>query len=95
MNGTELRLMLFRATGKRVPRHVPDSELTSLDMEKEPGLCAQAYMRRKTQEWLSANWDYVKESLSCEGDCASVHNQCTDVQAHTCYTDNRDKVDPR
>ena len=95
MNGTEIRLMLLRATGKRVPRHIPDSELTMIDMRSETGMCDQVYKRRRTEEWVQKNWMYVQESLNCEGDCASVHNRCTDAQAHTCYSDNRDKVDPR
>ena len=95
MNGTELRLMLFRATGKRVPRHIPDSELTSLDMDAATGICAQSYKRQRMSDWLQANWTYVQESLNCEGDCASVHNRCTDLQAHLCYQENREKVDPR
>lgn len=94
MNETELRLVLLRATGNRFPRHVGVNRLSSMNVSCN-NICAQSYKRQKTQDWLKANWSYVKESLSCEGDCASPDNKCSDLQAHVCYTENKSKVDPK
>jgi len=94
MNETELRLMLLRATGNRFPRHAGVEQLSSMKMSCN-NMCAQAYKRRKTEDWLKANWPYVKESMSCEGNCASPENKCTDTQAHICYSENKNKVDPK
>lgn len=93
MNETETRLLLLQASGKRFSRQTPLSELQNADLDVATGVCAQAYKRKMLQSWLTRNWTYVQESLSCEGDCASEHNKCSDAQAHTCYSSNKDKVD--
>ena len=40
------------------------------------------------------NFDVLKETLSCNGDCASSQNTCPDAQAAACYLINQQAVDP-
>lgn len=88
MNDTETRAMLKITTGHFAPRtHTTDQVAEQMATGCTPST-QQLRMRQQTQAYLARNWEYIKEVIPCDGDCASAQNLCTDVQASACYHDN-------
>jgi hypothetical protein len=52
----------------------------------------QRQIREMTQSFVRSNWQTFAELLSCNGDCASMQNNCTDAQAFVCYRVNKSAI---
>ena len=91
MNRTEARLS-YKLAGLTLPhRHLSMEQL--LEMETALALSNQAACRNALNAFVQEHWRVLKETLTCNGDCASPENRCPDAQAAACYLSNRDAVD--
>jgi hypothetical protein len=54
--------------------------------------CDQRRIREMTQSFVKSNWQTFAELLNCNGDCASMQNNCTDAQAFVCYRVNKSAI---
>jgi hypothetical protein len=93
MNKTEQRKIYATAGLGKPPRTYSRDELVVLKTELRPS--NQCVIREKVQRFIRPNWDVLKETLNCNGDCASLLNECSDAQAATCYLVNQKAVDAR
>ena len=88
MNDTESRALLMLARSIRAPRTATTDEVVALMDSQEFPQTHQGYIRKRTQAYIQRNWEFVRELVPCDGDCASPSNPCSDVQATACYNDN-------
>lgn len=92
MNTTEKRMLYGTAGLPRPKRTLSDTELSEMMTTLSPS--NQQGIRAMVEKFVQAHFDVLKETLSCQGDCASVYNACPDAQAVACYLINKDSVDP-
>ena len=76
----------------RPKRTLTDNQLNEMETTLSPS--NQEVIREKVQVFVQAHFDVLKETLSCNGDCASSQNTCPDAQAAACYLINQQAVDP-
>jgi hypothetical protein len=91
MNKTELRQM-YRVAGLTVPKRTLNNEQLSV-LETALIESNQQVIRGKVQRFVQANWDVLKETLDCSGNCGESENRCPDAQAAACYLMNQAQVD--
>lgn len=92
MNRTEKRDLYLAVGLPRPKRTLTDEQLSELETTITPS--NQTSIRNAVQVFVQANFSVLKETLSCQGDCASVQNRCPDAQAAACYLINKEQVDP-
>ena len=80
LNETESR-QIFRTVGCYYNRHMQHVQS-----------CNQIVIRKNTESFVQHHWSILKDQLSCNGDCSSNENVCTDVQAATCYLMNENEI---
>lgn len=93
MNDTETRALLHMMHGARAPRHHTTEQVTAQMDAARHAPTHQDYVRKRTQAYLTKNWEFVKELVPCDGDCASPTNKCSDAQATACYNDNLTQIE--
>ena len=92
INETEAR-QLLSGVGIRLPRTVRDIDsMEKLFYSGESIASAQAYRRDRVQTYLQKNWEWLKDSLPCNGDCSSPANTCPDARANACFFAEKGKL---
>lgn len=82
MNDTESR-QVWRRVGVSLSRQT-----------SEPiNMSQQAVIRKHTQNFVQAHWKLLEQQLSCQGNCASEQNTCTDTQATACFLINQNEIE--
>jgi hypothetical protein len=90
INKTEAR-QLARKMGMFPPRCASIEELESLVQVDEP--THQSKIRSSTQDYIQKNYDLIADLLSCDANCASAENTCTDAQAIVCFNMNKSVIE--
>lgn len=93
MNETEHRLLLRSLGLQRPYRGELPEQTDQVHIPTDVTPSAQTILRAKTERFVRANWSILRETLSCQGNCAQFDNPCTDAQALTCYRLNQRAVD--
>ncbi|MGA1354400.1 MAG: hypothetical protein ACO32I_06465 [Candidatus Limnocylindrus sp.] len=93
MNETEQRQLIRQLGMARPYRGELPTELDQVNIPSDLQPSAQTVLRNKTEAFVQAHWDILRETLTCTGNCGQIDNTCTDAKALTCYKVNQRAID--